>query len=41
MYHCINVHNEIDDALKPGDTPKEPMYLNWKEYIEGYPDVPF
>ena len=37
--HCLDVHNCRADALQHGDKPKKPAFLNWKEYVDGYPSV--
>ena len=37
--HCENVHNDVVRALGDDEEPKLPLYTNWKEYTQKYPEV--
>ena len=37
--HCKKVHDTASRALRWGENPVEPIWLNWKDVIEQYPDT--
>jgi hypothetical protein len=37
--HCRNVHAADSKALRQGETPVNPIWMNWKELTLNYHDV--